>query len=85
MERSLATICVVETPAGASIVSFVGALRYRVATDLSSVVVEEYQVRGTQIDGPDLGPISYRSEEPWHIEVRKDHTFTFAGRAYSMR
>jgi hypothetical protein len=75
LERRLAAISSIESVKGDSIYSFSGHIRYAVADDHRQLHIKEYSVRGTHLDGPDLGSIEYCARGGWQTEVASDRSF----------
>lgn len=73
--RKLATITSIESELGDSTYSFSGHIRYRIAKEESLVVVDEYNVKGLHLDGPDLGQVEYLNSSPWFVPVAEDRRF----------
>jgi hypothetical protein len=74
--RKLAALTTIESAQGESSYSFSGVLRYRVSEAGDAFEVQQYDIRGIPLDGPDFGVIEYRGREPWRVEIDADRRFT---------
>lgn len=73
--RKLAALTTLESDLGESNYSFSGVLRYSVS-ETNELEIQQYDIRGIHLDGPDFGLIEYRAREPWRVAIGDDRRFT---------